>query len=454
MSYSASQLSVVILGNSFAGAENQCWGLMEQLQRKAEFCHETRFNVEIRRILPTKNWIHVPPSLHILASGLLKQWTWVGLTEMDNTKNTNFKVYQKPPQAPYPDVVIASGRTTVPACVAFKRASQGRTYTVQIQHPRCDLRCFDAVVVPQHDLRWRAVGSVLHPQKVSRDIAGTNKLFENGMSNIVATFGSVHRVNSASIRQAWVEDKLTLMPFISWAGGKAKVVTILIGGSTPQCRWDTQNLIVALDKVVSLFQQDSSQLGSVDNQRISFLISLSRRSPANLLKDLYAWINRSQAASCSPIFKIWDPSIQTSSNPYLAMLHAADLIAVTADSVGMCSEACSTSKTVVTLLTDKCRGKLASFHAGLELGGFAMRVEDPALPGAIRAIPAPLHDAAAQVHSAGRGALKDTERVAELVLPRILAHCRRWRGQGAAGARAAAEGAAGEVNGGEGAAGA
>ena len=431
MSYS--QLSVVILGNSFAGAENQCWGLMEQLQLKAESSHNTRFNVEIRRILPKKKWIYVPPSFHILASGLLNQWTWVGLTEIENSKNVN--VCQKPLQAPYPDVVIASGRTTVPACVAFKRASEGRTYTVQIQHPRCDLRYFDAVVVPQHDLRMRTISSIWHRKKLSRDLAGTNQLFENGLSNMITTFGSIHRVNSASIRQAWVENRLTLLPFISWGGLKARVVTILIGGPTSQCRWDTQSLLLALDKVVqlSICQLDKSRQGIVDNQRLSFLISLSRRSPANLLKDLKACVNRSQAASCSAIF-IWDPSIQTMANPYLAMLHAADLIAVTADSVGMCSEACSTGKTVVTLLTDKCRGKLASFHATLEQGGYAMRVEDPSLEGLLHAPPAPLDDHGAQLGGAGRIALEDTERVADLVLPQILQHCRRWRGGSSAGA--------------------
>ena len=114
------------------------------------------------------------------------------------------------------------------------------------------------------------------------------------------------------------------------------------------------------------------------------------------------------------------------------MLHAADMIAVTADSVGMCSEACSTGKTVVTLLAHKCRGKFASFHANLEQGSYAMRVE------ALRALPAPLRDHGPQQGGAARAALKDTqlkdtqlkdtERVADLVLPRILEHRRRWMG--------------------------
>jgi uncharacterized protein len=419
MKMKCSRLSVMILGNSFAGAENQCWGLVEQLQRKVKSCHGMNLNVEIRRVLPTKNWIRFPPSLHILASGLLKQWTWVGLTEMHGSKNSNARMFQIPP---YPDVIVASGRTTVPACVAFKRASQGRTYTVQIQHPRCDLRSFDAVIVPQHDLHWQTVGSLWpcrRQEKLPREIAGINQLFENGTSNIVATFGSIHRVNSASIRQAWVEDRLTLMPFIS-CGGRARVLTILIGGPTPNCRWDTQSLLDNLGKIVSLCQQDESQ------QRVSLLISLSRRSPANLSKDLKAWVDRNLTAFSSPVL-IWDPSVQTSANPYRAMLHAADMIAVTADSVGMCSEACSTGKTVVTLLAHKCRGKFASFHANLEQGSYAMRVE------ALRALPAPLRDYGPQQGGAARAALKDTqlkdtERVADLVLPRILEHRRRWMG--------------------------
>jgi mitochondrial fission protein ELM1 len=459
----SSQLSVVILGNSFAGAENQCWGLLEQLQLKAQN-HEMKFNVEVRRILPTKNWIHLPPSLHILASGFFKQWTWIGLTEKGNTNNANENFSQSPIQRSYPDVVIASGRTTVPACVAYKRASQGRTFTVQIQHPRCDLRYFDAVVVPQHDLH-RQTGGLEHQQKLSV----SNESFQNGMSNVIATLGSIHRVNSESIRQGWVEDRHILMPFIS--SENAKVVTVLIGGPTPHCRWDTKSLLIGLDNFFWLLQQNQSKQGSGNKQKLSVLISLSRRSPPNLLKDLKAWENRTQTVFCPSVF-IWDPSVQCSANPYRAMLYAADLIAVTADSVGMCSEACSTGKPVVTLLTHKCQGKFGSFHDSLTKGGYAVRAEDwsARAQGADRssqhALLAPIHEpgahhdaaAAAAAAAAGAGggagaadagaelgvagrvaleesertsrawaaqALQDTERVASLVLPRMLSHCRR-----------------------------
>ena len=127
-----------------------------------------------------------------------------------------------------------------------------------------------------------------------------------------------------------------------------------------------------------------------------------------LLKCLAVWKESLlQSKSLASIF-IWNPAVQSNAqNPYQGMLYAADLIAVTADSVGMCSEACSTGKPVITMMTGRCRRKFRSFHQNLVQYSYATRIEDCAIDGSWK----------------GPGqALNETSKVADLLLPRILEH--------------------------------
>ena len=52
---------------------------------------------------------------------------------------------------PWPKVVIGCGWRSIPFVLAIKRASAGRTFTIQLQHPRIDPKHFDLVVPPEHD---------------------------------------------------------------------------------------------------------------------------------------------------------------------------------------------------------------------------------------------------------------------------------------------------------------
>ena len=74
---------------------------------------------------------------------------------------------------PWPDLVIASGRQSVPVGLRIRRTSRGRTFLVQIQDPVIDPRHFDMVIVPQHD-------------RVRGD-------------NVFVTTGSMHRVTAAQL---------------------------------------------------------------------------------------------------------------------------------------------------------------------------------------------------------------------------------------------------------------
>lgn len=70
--------------------------------------------------------------------------------------------------------------------------------------------------------------------------------------------------------------------------------------------------------------------------------------------------------STHPKFYIWDGE---EPNPHLGHLAWADAFIITADSVSMLSEACSTGKPVYVVGTEHCRWKFSDFHNTLHKRG-------------------------------------------------------------------------------------
>jgi uncharacterized protein len=52
---------------------------------------------------------------------------------------------------PWPNLLISSGRGSVAAALAIRKASKGTTFAIHIQTPYVRLSCFDLVVMPLHD---------------------------------------------------------------------------------------------------------------------------------------------------------------------------------------------------------------------------------------------------------------------------------------------------------------
>jgi mitochondrial fission protein ELM1 len=194
---SSLQLRVLVLGDACAGAENQSKGLVEHMVNLAE-ARNMKIQCTFRRVLPTRTFRMLPASLHIALAGLLWPFTkTLGLRVLDTDQNgvqmnitpvnssgaqqdepgqhgstqacqkhnnkdrmeAHDDMFLSPRERDiflgmadgFPDVVIACGRTTAPANVAIRRASNQRTYNIQVQDPRCRYNDFDAVITPAHD---------------------------------------------------------------------------------------------------------------------------------------------------------------------------------------------------------------------------------------------------------------------------------------------------------------
>ena len=270
------------------GMENQCLGLAEALGLDAIRKH----------VYPRPPWKHLPP------------WLWLAPLHA-------YTADSDPLQPPWPEILIATGRATVAAAIAIRRASRGRTFTVQIQNPGVSFRHFDLVVPPRHD-----------------NCTGPN---------VISTRGALHRVTA----QRSAAEAARLAP--SLAHLPRPLVAVLIGGSNKIYRMTPHIVHDLADKLVAMSRTTGAGIA----------MTLSRRTGA----DAEALLREKLAQVPSVI---WDGS---GDNPYFGYLGLADHIVVTADSVSMVSEACSTGKPVYVVELEGGSPKFQRFHQGLRDDG-------------------------------------------------------------------------------------
>lgn len=192
--------------------------------------------------------------------------------------------------APWPDILITSGRKSIAASRYIKKKSRGKTFTVQVQDPRININQFDMVIVPQHD-----------PSR---------------LGNVVVTTATPNRITQRLLNEARSE----FSPLFEKLNSPR--IAVLIGGSTKRHRMtpdETQNII--------------AQLSPLEN----LMITTSRRTGDE---------NTALIKSALARHYIWDG---ITPNPYMGMLAWADVIIVTADSTSMISEAATTGKPVYVL---------------------------------------------------------------------------------------------------------
>jgi mitochondrial fission protein ELM1 len=220
---------------------------------------------------------------------------------------------------PWPDLMIAAGRATLPLSIHMRKWSGGATFVVQIQDPRTPLHFFDLVAPPNHD-------------RVQGD-------------NVVSITGSPHRVTDERLAADYpaFAERIDPLPHPR--------VAVLVGGKSKAFDLSQERAAAIANSLQLPLEQDGGSL----------LMTFSRRTPAPARALLRARLNHLPGL-------IWDGE---GPNPYFAFLAAADYILVTEDSANMATEAASTGKPVFILKMDGESLKFRLFHEELESRGAA-----------------------------------------------------------------------------------
>ena len=207
---------------------------------------------------------------------------------------------------PWPDLVIGAGRR-VAVIVAALRKIVGMK-AVQLLDPQMRARAFDAVVVPSHD---RLTGE-----------------------NVLVTTGALNGLT----REEIAGDAAFLTQFEDLPKPRCAV---LIGGPSRSNRFGAEDE-AAIVAALTALEPDHG-----------LMITPSRRTPETLLRSL---------PNIGPNAWVWDGSHV---NPYPGMLHYADAVLVTADSVNMTSEAAATGLPVHVLPVTGLAAKIERFQAAM-----------------------------------------------------------------------------------------
>ncbi|MHA1525155.1 MAG: mitochondrial fission ELM1 family protein [Alphaproteobacteria bacterium] len=218
---------------------------------------------------------------------------------------------------PWPGIIIASGRQSVPYARMIKRKSRGRVFSVFIQSPVIDPKHFDLICVPTHD-----------------NLRGNNVLATLTAPNIVT-------------REALNTAKAEFAPL--FAALPRPLLGIIIGGANAVYALGLAQIDAIADQLLALHATGGHGLA----------ITCSRRTGPGIENRLR------QRLADVPAF-IWDG---TGKNPYFGILAHADTLMVTCDSVNMVGEAAFTGTPVYMLPLPGGSDKFARFHEGIVHSG-------------------------------------------------------------------------------------
>lgn len=292
-------LNVWVITEGIAGTENQCLGVAEQLQ--------SRFNTDIKtvRVSLKKPWDVLSP--------------YITPNSLERLIN-NASEYT----APWPDVILASGRKAIAPALSIKKKAGNACLVVQLQDPRWAAGKFDLVAVPFHD-RYRG-------------------------ENALITYGAPNRITVTKLqeeRAVWALPK-------TWTESKKPVVAFLVGGKSKAYDFDA-TLVQGIINQINLLSEG-----------YDVLVTASRRTGTENLQTFTAAFEDNEAVY------FWDGE---GYNPYFAYLAHADHIIVTPDSTSMLSEAASTGKPTYCLNLDGGNAKFKRFHDHMREIGAAKFVD-------------------------------------------------------------------------------
>lgn len=346
----------VVIGNGFPGSENQSLGLVRALGLS-----DNHILYRVTRPRGGINeWLHwLPVSFHKKLEYLIRKIIFLtsrsnkltplpsqngaalGLASvLEADLNQIVTMARQTYDKDGPLLVVASGRDTISIASSIKRLASQNVFVVQIQHPRSNLNRFDLVITPHHDY----YPLTPHAQEqVPRFLRKWITPREPPDRHVVLTVGALHQIDSAALRSAasaW-HDEFAPLP--------KPLLVVNIGGPTRHCRYGAD---LAKQLTTYLF----SVLESCGSVRISFSDTTPEKVSNIVAKEL----------GNNPKVYIWDGE---EPNPQMGHLAWADAFVVTADSVSLISEVCSTGKPVYVMGAERCRWKLSEFHKSLSERG-------------------------------------------------------------------------------------
>ncbi|KAG2299965.1 hypothetical protein Bca52824_036437 [Brassica carinata] len=349
----------VVIGNGFPGSENQSIGLARALGLAG--------NHLLYRVTRPKGgiheWLHwLPVGLHkkldfilrhiYLYSRLMlgsRQSKYIASVPSENVGLSSIleadvksivSMARDTFEKDGPLVVIACGRDTVSIASSIRRLASDNVFVVQIQHPRSHLNRFDMVITPRHDYYPLSLEA---QEQVPRFMRRWITPREPPQDHVVLTTGALHGIDYATLRKsasAW-HDEFASLP--------KPLVVVNIGWPRRNCRYGADLAKQLTDALLSV-------LGSCGSVRIA----LSYRTPEKVSRVIFKELGD------NPKVFIWNGQ---EPNPYMGHLAWGDAFVVTADSVSLISEACSTGKPVYVIGADHCKWKIADFHKSLRERG-------------------------------------------------------------------------------------
>ena len=233
--------------------------------------------------------------------------------------------------APWPDVVISVASRMESAALYIKKQNPSAKL-VHIQKPKLPIRNFDLVTTPEHDF-------------LNKEKSAINK--SAVPANVLLTLGAPNRINASVLAKG--QEK--------WQAQFAHLpkphIALLVGGSTNKHEF---------------LPAHAKDLASKANQLVadtggSLLVTTSRRTPVDAIEILKTEL---------PKEKYFYDVRDNTENPYAGLLAFADIIIASGDSTSMCSESCTTGKTVyIYSPEDITPPKFHYFHKKLIEGGYA-----------------------------------------------------------------------------------
>ncbi|KAJ6316442.1 hypothetical protein OIU78_019684 [Salix suchowensis] len=240
----------VVIGNGFAGAENQCIGLLRALGLSSRY--------SLHRVMRPRGavneWLHwLPVSVHkkvdnvirkicddsrcILGKKVMpalfendgKNAGLLGVLEAD--ANQIAKMARETFDRDGPLLVVASGRDTISVASSIRQLAPESVFVVQIQHPRLNLNRFDLVITPCHDYY------PLTPEaqdQIPWFLRSWITPREPPDSNVVLTVGALHQADSAALRIAaslWHDELAPLLKpllVVNIGGPTSKMLCICV----------------------------------------------------------------------------------------------------------------------------------------------------------------------------------------------------------------------------------